>query len=276
MTTSEIRRSNGPALRRRLRASATLRYDNLFQQDHSLALTLQGVVVGQNRAGFGGGISFEALGAGAALSFANDVVVQNNLAARSGGGIRISGDARLFMIAPDSTVTGNEALGNVADSGYGGGIQVVAPSRALIGSPGFGNIGAVAFNRAKFGGGIAVTARDDGDSDGTSAVLFTTDPLRPVRVHGNVASIAGGGAYLSENNDIDSTEETALCAYEFRIDDNRAPEGAAFFLDTDNARLSLRVAREVVLDAGEDRFTDLGEPRYRPYCGAPDPHGAAP
>lgn len=224
------------------------------------ALTLRGVVVGQNRAGFGGGISFEALGAGAALSFANDVVVQNNLAAGSGGGIRISGDARLFMIAPDSTVTGNEALGNVADSGYGGGIQVVAPARALIGSPGFGNIGAVAFNRAKFGGGIAVTARDDGDSDGTSAVLFTTDPLRPVRVHGNVASIAGGGAYLSENNDIDSTEETALCAYEFRIDDNRAPEGAAFFLDTDNA-LTVRAGAAARLNVSDTfRCGGVGAP----------------
>ena len=134
------------------------------------------------------------------------------------------------------------------------------PARALIGSPGFGNIGAVAFNRAKFGGGIAVTARDDGDSDGTSAVLFTTDPLRPVRVHGNVASIAGGGAYLSENNDIESTEETALCAYEFRIDDNRAPEGAAFFLDTDNA-LTVRAGAAARLNVSDTfRCGGVGDP----------------
>lgn len=196
-------------------------------------LSLQNVVVSNNRAGYGGGIAFEASGT---LVIGSDVVVQNNVAANSGGGVRVGGAAMLRMVSPRSTVIGNEALGQADDSGYGGGIQVLTPADAEIASPGFVNFGAVAFNRAKYGGGIALSvtgAADDGDD--TSALLYSIDQDHPVRVHDNIASVLGGAAFLDLENDTlkPRTVRTFLCAWESRFDHNQAPQGGAFYLDSE-------------------------------------------
>jgi predicted outer membrane repeat protein len=225
-------------------------------------LVLNHVILSQNSAGYGGGINFRGTGSGAraVLALDGDVVVQNNVAINSGGGIRVEGNARLFMIGAGSTVTGNEARGVISGSGYGGGIQIVPPAVAEIGSPGAGNIGAVAFNQAKYGGGIAVSARDDGGSVGY-ALLYTIDPLRPVRVHNNIASVAGGGVYLSVNNDFIPlrSEVTFLCAYEFRIDHNQALDGAGIYLGSQNNG-SVPVGAEVALNSAEPKCDVPGLP----------------
>jgi hypothetical protein len=204
-------------------------------------LTLQNVIVSNNRAGYGGGIAFEALGK---LTLGSDVVVQNNVATRSGGGVRVAGapffdsrDTQLVMVSPRSTVIFNQALGADDDTGYGGGIQIIGPAYARIASPGYVNFGAIAFNRARYGGGIALSVRDNGDEEDVDAVLYSVDPDHPVRVHGNIASAAGGAAFLDINHDTGPPRltRTALCGYETRVDHNQAPEGAAFYLDSENS-----------------------------------------
>lgn len=197
------------------------------------SLNLQNVIVSNNRAGYGGGIAFAAAGT---LTLGSDVVVQNNVAANSGGGVRVSGAAMLRMVSPRSTVIGNEALGQDDDTGYGGGIQVLTPADAEIASPGFVNFGAVAFNRAKYGGGIALSVTDSADDgDDTSALLYSIDANSPVRVHDNIASELGGAVFLDLENDTfkPRTVRTFLCAWESRFDHNQAPDGGAFYLDSE-------------------------------------------
>lgn len=189
-------------------------------------LTLANVIVAGNRSGFGGGIYFEGSGGPSTLTLGPDTVIQNNIAERSGGGVRISGDARLVMAEARSTVTGNEALGLASGTGFGGGVQIVSPAQAEIGSPGLGNFGAISTNRARFGGGLAMSPPEDSDETAWRAILYSTDPQRPARIDHNVATVAGGGVYLLP----DVAEYPIFCAFEFRIDHNLAPDGAAIFM----------------------------------------------
>jgi predicted outer membrane repeat protein len=84
-------------------------------------------------------------------------------------------------------------------------------------------------NDAAHGGGLAVTASGDGQAQ---VQLFTADPLRPVRVHDNFASISGGAIYAKGHGGVDNFWGL-VCASDFRIDDNAAPEGSAIHADND-------------------------------------------
>ena len=200
-------------------------------------VNLGDVIVSGNYAGYGGGISV-AGGIGSLRLEAGSVVI-NNTAQFSGGGIRIEGYTRLVMLADGIAVTGNEAIGfdplnNQPKYGNGGGVEVVGPARADIGSPGFGNSGVIYANTARFGGGIAVMGADASFSLDAGVRLFTTDASRPVRVHGNRATQSGGAIYLHPDIGIDNASAASLCAFDFRIEDNRAPEGSAIYADTSN------------------------------------------
>lgn len=190
-------------------------------------LTLTNVTVAQNRAGYGGGIAFRgtAVVSPARLVLASDVLVQSNIANGSGGGIRLSGRAHLEMTGARTTLLSNSAFGMDPDSGYGGGLQVLAPATAKIGT-GFLNFGALAFNDAKFGGGLAVQARLD---DERSEVALVTAGSGPVRINDNLASVAGGAIYI-DVPDLDE-RRVAVCLSGYRIDHNQAPEGAAVFMN---------------------------------------------
>jgi hypothetical protein len=231
-------------------------------------LSLFNAEVSGNRAGYGGGIAFYGEEfEDSTLFIYQNVLVQNNSAVNSGGGIRISGDAQLIMRAPDSAIVGNVAQGTASDTGYGGGIQILPPASAHIGSPGHGSSGVVAFNRAKYGGGIAVSARDDGDEHGY-ALLYTLDPQKPVRVHDNIASVAGGGMFANVNADVGPVrrETTAICAFEFRIDHNQAPDGAAVFLDSQFA-LGQAYGARLMLNVPDQSFPpDCGVDSLPPYA----------
>ncbi|HRQ64819.1 MAG TPA: hypothetical protein PKZ76_08150 [Xanthomonadaceae bacterium] len=199
------------------------------------------VSVANNYAGFGGGINVSAVGGSAKLHLNEGTVIQNNTAQFDGGGIRLWGNqdhrAELYMNAPDSVVIGNQALGldpatNQPHRGFGGGIAVIRFATAYIGSPGFGQVGAIFDNSARLGGGIAVAADGSGRSD-SLAILFTTDPDRPGRIHGNRASAAGGGVFIEPNFEFPSGDAT-FCAFDFLIDDNRSFDGSAIFASLDD------------------------------------------
>lgn len=198
-------------------------------------LTLRRVAVSQNYAGYGGGISVIGENGEAELRIEAGTVILLNTAQYSGGGIRLDGRARLRMDGVGSTIVSNEALGldpgsNQPRYGYGGGLEVIAPARALIGSPGIGN-GAIVANSARYGGGIAVVGAS-GREDDSYVTVYSTDPAHPVRIHGNRASNTGGGVYLGVDTGVIAMSRGNFCAFDARIDENIAAEGSAIYHDS--------------------------------------------
>jgi len=188
------------------------------------SVTLDTALVDGNSAVAGGGVAVDASGGDATLTLTAYTQILNNTASNDGGGIWLGGSARLFMLGDASTIAFNHA-----DAGHGGGIAVTSGARADIASPGAVLASAVSNNSAAWGGGIALLAGVQGDA---VARLFSVDATRPVLVSQNSASNGGGGFYLKPNQNAQSG--AALCAYEFRIEGNVAPQGGALYADFDD------------------------------------------
>jgi hypothetical protein len=187
-------------------------------------LTLQSTTVNLNHAGYGAGININGDGGAAALVLDDYSQILANTADVSGGGIRVEGDARLFALKEHTWIGFNNAL-----NGYGGGVEVVGPARADIGSPGFNGIAVIYGNKAEYGGGMDVIGTSSDQS--ALARIFTTDPKNPVAISGNLASRTGGGVYLKPNF---ASAHATLCAFDFKIDGNAAQEGSAIYSDLDS------------------------------------------
>ncbi|MGA8277645.1 MAG: hypothetical protein WB784_05560, partial [Rhodanobacteraceae bacterium] len=122
---------------------------------------------------------------------------------------------------------------NHAPNGYGGGIEVLGPARADIGSPGYNGSAVIQFNGAQYGGGIAVLAINN--QQDAVVRLFTTDPQNPVQIANNDASSKGGGIYLKSYIQFMPFELASAtgCAFNYRINDNAAADGTAIYADRD-------------------------------------------
>ena len=197
--------------------------------DGAGTLTLQSTTVNLNHAGYGAGININGDGGTANLVLDSYSQILVNTAAVSGGGIRLEGNARLFALKPHTWIGFNKAL-----NGYGGGVEVVGPARADIGSPGFNAFGVIYGNQAEYGGGMDVI----GTSSDQSAVarIFTTDSNNPVAISGNFASHTGGAVYLKPNF---ADANATLCAFDFRMDGNAAQEGSAIYGDLDSGFIGI-------------------------------------
>ena len=195
------------------------------------ALILRNMTVSLNQAAFGAGIDVEGYNAAAALVIEQNTLILNNSALQSGGGIRIAGNTRLFATDPQIWIGYNHA-----DNGDGGGINVVGPAHADIGSPGYNGIGVISSNTAKYGGGVSVYAGAPlvaSDFSIAEARFFSVDGSHPVQISGNSASV-GGGAFVHFGNSHDCGDATCLdeadvCLFDARVNDNIAPRGAAVF-----------------------------------------------
>lgn len=186
------------------------------------ALELSNTVVNNNQAGYGGGIDMSPSGGHADLRLDAGTLIIENTALESGGGIRIEGDTRLYVLAPQTHIKLNHAL-----NGYGGGIEVLTPAHADIGSPGYNGTAVVQFNDAINGGGIALVGTGSADANTYDSVqIFTTDPLNPVQIADNTASQEGGGLYVATGSGGNSAK---ACVYDFRIHGNVASDGAAIY-----------------------------------------------
>jgi hypothetical protein len=205
------------------------------------SLTVSDSSVFNNAAGFGAGINVNGSGGAATLTIGENMFITGNTAQDSGGGIRVEGNTRLFILADGVFIAQNHAT-----VGNGGGVQVVGPARADIGSPGAGNSGVISDNHAVNGGGVSV---DAGQGGGLSAVLrlFSTDSTRLARISSNVASNVGGGVYLKPFTSLDDGDVYGiLCAHDYRIDANAAMEGSAIYADT-NSSLGAKAGGIVIL-----------------------------
>ncbi|HOX72098.1 MAG TPA: hypothetical protein PK001_10175, partial [Dokdonella sp.] len=150
-----------------------------FQGDGALEIIESNIT--NNAAAYGGGIYALGTGSNAELIISESTVISGNTARYSGGGVSIGGPIEMTMNAPNSIIAFNEALGQAAGTGYGGGLQVSGQATAYIGSSGVGGLGAIYSNTAIDGGGIAIIS---GAADGADATvyLYTTNPAQPVGV----------------------------------------------------------------------------------------------
>jgi hypothetical protein len=206
------------------------------------SLTLDTDTIDNNFAYYGAGIYFNgshANGADATLFLRNNVEILSNTAQYSGGGVFIEGYAQMRMLTSlSSTIALNTARGvnpanNDPTEGYGGGIRVIGPAGVIIGSPG-ALIGAIAFNNAVRGGGIAVDG-GQGDPSYGYALVLSTSPSQPTSIDSNSASVAGGGIYLKQVNGSSHEGTATSCLYNFRLTNNSAADGAAIYADFDTA-----------------------------------------
>lgn len=239
-------------------------------------LILENVGVAQNYAGYGGGVSVIADGADVSFSIRQGTVIQLNTAQFSGGGVRTEGPVSTNMVEPDTSIYANEALGinptnNQPQYGNGGGLQVIASGRAFIGSPGYANFGAIANNRARYGGGIAI---DGSESTPFSAYvsIFSTDSARPTRISGNRATQTGGGIHLlpEYSGQIDNFFSRAiLCLWDARIEDNRAQQGAAIYGDSDLGTFGADLGSGVYMNRSETAGDCAQPPGFAERCASP-------
>lgn len=201
--------------------------------------------ISNNTAAYGGGIYALGTGTNAELIISEGTVISSNTARYSGGGVSIGGPIEMTMTAPNSIIAFNEALGEAAGTGYGGGMEVNGQAIAYIGTSGVGGLGAIYSNTAIDGGGISIIS---GSADGADATvhLFTTNPSLPVMVRGNYASDTGGAVYLQSwaaGFPSFATSTALLCAWDFRLEDNAARDGSALYLNSeinfDNSRGSV-------------------------------------
>jgi predicted outer membrane repeat protein len=196
--------------------------------DGSGSLTLLQASITANGADYGAGMNIHGDGGHIEVALSHDTLIIGNTAGTSGGGIRIEGDTRMRVLDPKTLIGYNHA-----PNGYGGGIEVLGPAQADIGSPGYNTGAVIQFNDAQYGGGIAIVSPDEGQN--AVARLFTVDPANPVQVADNSASATGGGIFLKpKTTPTLGHGDATLCASEFRIDDNVAQEGAAIYADEDS------------------------------------------
>jgi hypothetical protein len=217
------------------------------------ALTLNNVYLHDNSAIHGGGVAF--LGGSGILSI-TDTVFQDNSAttatdltddarggglsvngdaghveatiglntrlsnntAKVGGGIHVGGDVHLVM-----TADGIELFQNLARHDGGGlGVETLynGTPQIDIGSPGRAGFPVIHDNLAHdAGGGIAV------DSDARLR-LFTTDPMRPVKLMSNTAKGPLGGGTGGGISVGSAAANAVVCLDEFVLDSNGAGQNA--------------------------------------------------
>jgi hypothetical protein len=196
-------------------------------------LTIDHTTISSNHAGYGGGINFNGSGGVAYLSLNTETQVLSNIATTSGGGVRIEGNAVLTVTAPQVWFAFNQAVG-----GYGGGLEVIGPARADLGSPGYrfaDYAGLLYENSALYGGGVAIFG-GSGASQHAVVRLFATDPANPVMIRANSAAQTGGGVYLQPDAGPNESFAT-LCGIDYRLTDNTAQEGSAIYADEDSTSL---------------------------------------
>lgn len=176
-----------------------------------------------NHAGRGGGIYANGQSGGLKIKLHQSTFISSNSADHAGGGMRIQGNTRLFMLEGDTFILNNSVNPNDSD-GAGGGLEVVGPARADIGS------GTISGNSARYGGGVSVHGSSD---DNGTLRFFMTLPDQPTRIQNNTASATGGGIFVGSNSPFASTSTIGIaCGFGFSISANAAQEGAALYLDT--------------------------------------------
>ena len=216
-------------------------------------LSLVDVTLANNTAGYGGGLSARGTGPNAMVIFSGDVIITGNTATKDGGGIHLRGTITLSALNTKTAIWFNSATG-LANSppgtyhGYGGGMAVLSPAKAYIGSTGYGAFGTINSNTARAGGGIAALADGGGSISSGSVYLFSTDPTRPQTVARNRATDAGGAFYADAFNGSDIRVGEILF-WDTTVEDNSAPIGSIAYLASDSGIFGSAVSGKLYLNS---------------------------
>jgi hypothetical protein len=189
-----------------------------FEGDGVLEITDS--LITQSIAGFGGGIYAKGTGSHAELVLGANAVVSSNTARYDGGGV-MAYDIEMSMLENGSNILLNHAQGT-GNYGRGGGLYLYAgdrPSYAYLGS-GSGIFGAIYYNDARVGGGVAVVSAG---TDAAQLQLFATNPAYKAALIGNSATDQGGALYVASS-------KSSAHLWNALLDGNDAPNGAAAYL----------------------------------------------
>lgn len=197
------------------------------------SLQISDSAITDNVAGYGGGIYAEGTGTDAELIIGANVVIANNTARYSGGGIYVDG-MEMAMREQGSVILGNVAQG-LSNSGFGGGLILLSRGNLLagayIGGGGFGT-GTILGNTARYGGGVAVIVGDNADLGAIAKLqLFTTQSDRRAMIRQNTASEVGGGVYLKGKTFFGAMTNAEAVLWNADIVENQSPDGAAACID---------------------------------------------
>lgn len=203
-------------------------------------VSLSDVIVNQNDAGRGGGISVRNTVSGdpgdVVLVLSDNVSVMNNRAGFTPTTAAPSGieGGGIYCRESSLRLTGGVLLtvmGNQADHDGGGlGIEECDVVIAPRGPTDFNGI--VLNHAGRDGGGIAV-----GGASGGGTRIYTADMNRPVQVSANTAGREGGGIKVNTHADVR--------AWGLVLDDNRAADGggvSVFTDDGDDTRFEVRAS----------------------------------
>lgn len=219
-------------------------------------LTIDTSTINLNTANNGGGIAFIDGGGGATLRLLSNTLILANTATASGGGIYLDGNARMMATSPQTWIAVNHA-------GNGGALAITGYARADVGSPGYNGAGVIGYNDAVNGGGVFVAP----DSELSQATLrvFTVDPSTPVMIENNTASANGGGVYVGAEQFV----QGLFCAFDFRLKDNDAYDGAAIFAASHSSTFDPDQGGAVYFNVGPNDDPGCG-PESPPALGAID------
>ncbi|MEO5626722.1 MAG: hypothetical protein ABIQ70_12000 [Dokdonella sp.] len=181
--------------------------------DGAGSLDVTNTVINFNHASRGGGLYANGTSPGLAIRMHSQTIVQGNYALHSGGGISVQGKTRLFML-DGALVVGNSVDFNDAD-GAGGGLQIIGPASADIGS------GRIIVNSARYGGGISAHTSNGQKSNVRFFSTLTNRP--PTQIENNSATRSGGGIFVGVGG-------SHVCGMGWIIG-NEAREGAGIYVD---------------------------------------------
>lgn len=217
-------------------------------------LAVEDIDIINNIGGYGGGIAAIGTGTSALLVVGPRTFVRLNTARLNGGGLYLE-SMETEISSPNTWITGNEATG-VPDGGgisggFGGGLHARSAdhdSVTFIGSPGFGSAGVISGNRARFGGGVGVEGGENTDQS-ADIRLFSTNAANPTRIEDNDASVAGGGIHADVHISLTDSASADVYIYNANISDNRAPDGAAIFLGSDDDGIARDLGSSLVFNS---------------------------
>lgn len=209
-------------------------------------LQLLRTVLSANTATRGGGLHVAGINGVVGVTLGAGSQLIGNTASSDGGGIYLD-QASLEMHAADSLLFNNRAEGSDG-RGYGGGLLIRAgmnSASASLRGAGANGLAKVQGNRARYGGGVAVLA----DVGSAETALLEAAASQRTGFQSNSADVAGGAIYLKPYDGVQNSLAVARLA-NVRLYDNIAPDGAAIYIDTDDASGSPGAGAAVEIDHG--------------------------
>lgn len=210
----------------------------------------------QNVAGYGAGMYLRGTGPNARVDLGEGVIVSNNTARYSGGGIYVNEVPAVYFGSLASAIFFNRAEGLNNSGGYGGGVMVLGRGGRNVHMTITGGnfLSGIFSNTAVYGGGIAVVGDGGGDSETTISVLLQAHDDAPhLSISNNIATSRGGALYARSSKSLgDSPIRAHVYLMKTEIVSNTAPQGAAIYAQRETDLLGNGPGPRVIVEQEGD------------------------